>query len=180
MTKKLVLVGPDKLDDGAANPQAGVPTGVIRFTFEDKETEDFDLSKVSDDMKFRLAIHGASQKIGDSYASASQATDAVAFAKAAVKETIAQLYAGTWRATVSAGPKANDLALAMSRVDGDTSLEDCIELVGAMSDDEKKVWKKKPKIAAQIALIAVERAQAKANKLAELAAKADAAEQAKA
>lgn len=160
----------------------GKPVGTIEFTFvEPKEGVEsppdnvatFDLTKCNEATVFRLALHGASQKIGDSYASAGQSDDPVAYAKLAVKETIEQLYAGEWRATSSAGPRVNDLATAMARASGQP-LDQMIAAVAAMDDDQKKVYRKKPKIAAALAAIAAEKAIAKAKKLEEASAKADA------
>jgi len=150
------------------------PTGEIKWTFSDGSTETFNVASVNDTIKGRLALHGASQKIGDSYAGAASSPDPLAYAKAAVKETIAQLYAGEWRATVSAGPKVNDLAIAISRATGE-SLDDSIELVDAMTDDDKKVWRGKAKIKLELAKLVQERNAAKIAKLAEAAAKEEAA-----
>ena len=69
----------------------------VVFTMEAPEGEvgekfTFDLSKVSPDNVIRLALHGASQKIGDSYAGAKDSgEDPVAYAKAAIADTIKQL-----------------------------------------------------------------------------------------
>jgi hypothetical protein len=153
--------------------EAGDPTGVIKWTFSDGSTEEFNTTNVNDAIKARLAIHGASQKIGDSYAGAASSPDPLAYAKAAVKETIAQLYAGEWRATVAVGPKVNDLAVAISRATGE-SLDDSVELVGAMTDEDKKVWRGKAKIKLELAKLVQERNAAKIAKLAEAAAKEDA------
>lgn len=159
MTKKVV-----ELDD------KGVPTGLIRFTFDDKTEEVFDVSKVSDDVKTRGMIHGFSQKIGDSYAGAAKSENALDFAKQAVKDTIAQLYKGDWRAAGAGlgGPRTTDLATAMSRVTGKT-VEQCSAYLDTLNDDEKKAWRAKGKIAAAIAAISAERAAEKARKLAEAA-----------
>jgi hypothetical protein len=144
---------------------AGAPSGTITFTFSDDTTETFDVSKVPDNIRFRLALHGAAQKIGDSYAGASADENPLAYAKDAVKSTIAQLYAGDWRVGGGGGgPRVNELAMAISRAGGET-LEECVEFVGAMSDDEKKAWRKKPKVALALAQIAAEK---QAKRIAEL------------
>lgn len=127
-------------------------------------------------MAGRLAIHGASQKIGDSYAGVAKETDPLAMAKANVKDTIAQIYAGTWRVNAGGGPRVNDLAVAMARVTGEPLEGDdgTIAFVAAMSDDDKKAMRKKPKIAAALAAIAAEKAAERAKKLAEAAEKEEA------
>lgn len=145
--------------------------------------EAFELSKVPgaealdpNTMAGRLAIHGASQKIGDSYAGVAKESDPLAMAKANVKDTIAQIYAGTWRVnSTGGGPRVNDLAVAMARVTGEPleGEDGTVAYVAAMSDDDKKAMRKKPKIAAALAAIAAEKAAERAKKLAEAAAKAD-------
>jgi hypothetical protein len=179
----------------------GAPTGNVVFYFDDhvvakpaspdgKEAAVtgvdsfvvFELSKVpgaetldATSMAGRLAIHGASQKIGDSYAGVAKETDPLAAAKAAVAETIKQIYDGVWRVNAGGGPRVNDLAIAIARVTGQ-SLEGedgAVAYVAAMSDEDKKVMRKKPKIAAELAKIALEKAQKRADELAKKAAEED-------
>jgi hypothetical protein len=154
----------------------GNPTGSIVWKFSDESTITFDMSKVPDAIKSRLALHGASQKVGDSYAGAAGSSDPLAYAKKAVEETIAQLYAGDWRATVAAGPRVNDLAVAISRATGEPLEGDggTIELVAAMSDEDKKVWRGKTKIKLALAQIVNERNAAKIAALTKKAEEEDA------
>lgn len=163
--------------DHADEALRGQPTGLIVWTFPDETKETFDLTKVNDGIKVRLSLHGASQKVGDSYAGAAQSgVDPIEYAKQAVKDTIAQLYAGDWRAASAVGgPRVNDLAVALSRVTGEPleGDEGTIALVAAMTDEDKKVYRKKPKIAAALALIAAERAAAKAAELVKKAEEED-------
>lgn len=172
-TSKQIVTFPEKDEAGNPHPNAGKPTGQIVFTFSDNSTETFDVTKVGEDIKFRAMLHGFSQKIGDSYAGAAATEDPLAYAKSAVRDTIAQLYRGEWRVAASGGggPRVSDLATAIAQVTGE-SLEECVEFVGAMTDEEKKVWRKKPKIAAALAQMAAERAAAKAAALAAEAANA--------
>lgn len=129
----------------------------------------------------RLALHGASQKIGDSYAGVAKEakelnTTALDLAKANVRDTIAQIYKGEWRVNAGGGgPRVNDLAIAISRVTGEAleGEDGTIAYVAAMSDEDKKATRKKPKIAAALAQIAAEKAAERAKKLAEAAAKED-------
>lgn len=159
MTKKVVHLN-----------EAGTPTGLITFTFDDKMEETFDLSKVNDETKLRLMIHGASQKVGDSYAGAAKAENPLDFAKESVKETIAQLYAGDWRAAGAGvgGPRTTDLATALARVTGKT-VEQAAAYIDTLADEEKKALKAKGKVAAALAAITAERAAERAKKLAEQA-----------
>jgi hypothetical protein len=136
----------------------------------------FDLSKVSEEILIRLALHGASQKIGDSYAGAKDSgEDPIAYADAAVQETIKQLLEGKWAIsrTGSGAPRTSMLAQALAAVKG-MSLEEAIEAVGELSDDEKKVLQANKKIAAKIAGLKAEQALARAKKAEEEAAKEDA------
>ena len=145
-----------------------VENGLVVFTFDDGTSETFDGSKVSDEIRKRLYLHGASQKCGDSYAGAGDAADPVAYAKEAVRDTIAQLYAGDWRVTGPSGPRVSDLATAIARLKG-MSIEEATAIVESLNDDQKKLTKKHPQVAATLAVISAERAAARASKLAETA-----------
>ena len=164
MTKKVI----DRLPDGSAS----VYGNTITFTFDDGTTEIFDVTKVPAGTVHDLTMHGASQKVGDSYAGAADSNDPLAYAKAAVKETIAQLYNGDWRATVSR-PKQTDLAIALSRLTGKTP-EEAQAFVDTLDDDAKKAWRAKAKVKATLAVIAAERAAEKAAKLAKAAGEEEA------
>lgn len=141
---------------------------LVVFTFDDGSSETFDMAQVSDEISGRLALHGASQKIGDSYAGAGDAADPLAYAKEAVRDTIAQLYAGDWRVTGPSGPRISDLASAISRLKG-MSIEEATKIVDSLSDEQKKLTKKHPQVAATLAVISAERAALRAAKLAESA-----------
>lgn len=166
MAKKQVLVYPEGL------PNAGQPTGVIQFTFEDNTVQTIDVNTLNDATKFRAMVHGVSQKIGDSYAGAKAEENPLAFAKAAAQETIAQVLRGDWRAARESGPRVTDLAVAASRVAGQT-LEAAIEWLGTLDETQTKEFRNKPKIKAALAQIGAEKAIAKAAKM---QAAADAAE----
>ena len=135
----------------------------------------FDLSKVSPEILARLALHGASQKIGDSYAGAKESgEDPVAYATAAINDTIKQLYEGSWSVgrTGTGAPRTSLLVQAYAQVKGIT-LEEAQEVIGGLNDEEKKVVQAAKKVAAAIAAIRAEQAAARAKKLAEEAAKED-------
>lgn len=157
--------------------EPSVPTGLITFTFDDKTTIDFDVNKVNDAVKARLALHGASQKIGDSYAGAGADTNPLAYAKAAVEATIKDLYAGNWRAASAAGPRGSDLATAFSRATG-KPIEACIAFVNGLDDDAKKALRGKAKIKIELAKIGAEKAAAKLAKLQTAEAPAEGADEA--
>jgi hypothetical protein len=164
-----------------------VPTGRIIFTFSDDTTEIYDIRKTPgyvegidhNSVFFRQAVHGGSQKIGDSYAQAASTSDPLAFAKSAVRDMIAQLYKGEWRSTVEGAPRVNELAVAISRATGE-SLEDAVALVAELDDAGKKEWRNKAKIKVELAKIALEKQTAKLKAAEEAAAKEAAEEAAKA
>jgi hypothetical protein len=142
--------------------------GTVTFDFENGKTAVFDIAKVSADIAKRLALHGASQKVGDSYAGAGEAADPVAYAEQAAGETIAQLVAGDWRVTSAGGPRVSDLAAALSRLNGQP-VEVITEQLAKATDDQKKDLRKIPQVAAALAAIKAESAAKRAAKLAEAA-----------
>ena len=170
MPKKLILIHPE------GHENAGAITGVVRFTFEDESVQEVDVFALPEAIQKHLAVHGASQKIGDSYAGAKAEENPLAFAKESVKGVIDQLVAGIWRAAREGGggPRVSDLTAAWARVSGD-SVEASAEFIGSLSADDAKALRKKPKVAAALAAIAAEKAVARAAKLAEDAQKAEAA-----
>lgn len=166
MPKKIVLTHPE------GHADAGKPTGVIQFTFEDETVQTIDINSLSDEMKFRLMVHGASQKIGDSYAGAKAEPKPVEFAKQAVGDTIKQLVESNWRVTAAGGPRVTDLATVYAQVSGE-SIEAAVELVGSLDEAGVKELRNKPKIKAGLLALAAKRAAEKAAKAAEEAAKAE-------
>lgn len=150
MPKKLIVAG-----------ENGAPTGVIAFKFEDGTEQTIDVNSLSEEVKFRLMVHGASQKIGDSYAGAKSEPKPVEFAKTSVMETIKQLVDGLWRVTSPGGPRVTDLATAYAQVMGET-LEAAVELVGTLNEEEVKALRAKPRIKAALLSIAATRAAEKA------------------
>jgi hypothetical protein len=142
--------------------------GTVTFSFEDGSSQVFDLSKAENVLR-NLALHGASQKIGDSYAGAGDESDPLAYAKAAVADMIGRLYSGDWRQAASGGAKrASLLVLAFAEASGRT-VDEATEVVEGLGDDEKKALNAKPKIKAIIARIKAERAAAAAEKAAKAA-----------
>lgn len=148
-----------------------VEAGTVGFDFENGKTASFDLGAVSPEILRRLALHGASQKIGDSYAGAGESADPAAYAEAAVTETIAQLVAGDWRVTGTGGPRVSDLAAALSRMNGET-IEAVTEKLAKATEEQKKALRKHPQVAAILAAIKAENAAKRASKLAEAASAA--------
>lgn len=147
-------------------------TGVVTFDFEDgKDALVFDPSKCSDAIRTHLELHGAGQKIGDSYASAKKAetdlgVNPVEWSRAQAEGVIAQLYADDWTVRTAGGPSVTDLAVALSEATGATVEETAAKLAEA-DKDTKKAIRSHPDVAAILARIRREKAEKKEKALAE-------------
>ena len=169
---KKVVQGPFtalERDDDGNDLEPGV-TFVV-----DGEEHTILLSELPESVVTRLAVHGISQKVGDSYASAASVEDMtpLAYAKKQIAETIQQLRGGEWRVTVAGGPKATLLARALARVTGRT-LEESISAVENLNDEQKKAYRKDPRIVAASAEIKLEDAQKAKERAANRAGQTDA------
>lgn len=144
--------------------------GNIRFDFANGESIVVNPAEYDSAIQKQGLLHGISQKIGDSYASAETAEEAYAAAKAVV----AGLIEGKWTTRTvgeSSGGSVTMLVEALYRVtksDG-RSMEACAELIGEMDDAQVEGLKKLPPIAAALDSIRAERALAKAEKSAKAA-----------
>lgn len=155
-----------------------VEAKTVTFTHDDKTTAVFELAKCSADMVTRLALHGASQKAGDSYAGAAKETDPLGFAKQAVADTIAQIYSGEWRTSTGGARGPSDLAQAIAQGTGST-VEEATDLLASLGDDEagdnaRKALRNKPKVKAALAAIKARKAIAAAERAAKAADAAEA------
>lgn len=135
----------------------------------------FDLSKVSPEMVIQLALHGASQKIGDSYAGAAKAIEGTEMTEAeyvvdCVTSGIEQLYNNDWsiRTGAGAGPRITDLAKALAEAYKVTE-DEAAERVAGLDADQKKGVRAHPAISPILDRIRAERAAEKAAKSAETA-----------
>lgn len=146
------------------NPEAQAVT----FDFED-ETPVLvvSLDQFSVEIITKLALHGLSQKCGDSYASAAKAiegTDMTAsqYARGQVEAVVKQLVEGDWTTrTPGAGGAVTDLARAISEVLGEP-IEDSVTRLADSSDEEKKALRAHPAVKAVLDRLRAERAAAKA------------------
>jgi hypothetical protein len=139
----------------------------VSFEFEDKSVLTIALSELSPATVIRAALHGISQKGGDSYAGAKDEADPIAFAKAQVADVIRNLQAGDWRAasTGSGGSRISDLAKALAAATG-KPVEEIHESLAEATDEQKKEFAKIPKVAAHLQRIKAEKAIERANKAA--------------
>jgi len=137
----------------------------IEIAFESGEALAVNLDQLDQSIVTKLAIHGLSQKLGDSYAGA-EATEAYDLAN----NVAARLLAGEWTQAREGGgvSRVSMLVEALAAATGKTA-DEALEVVKEMSEDQKKELKKHPAIAKELATIAAERAVAKA-KAAEKAA----------
>ena len=147
--------------------------GTLTFTFDDGEAIVFSVSDVSDKIRNYAMFHGFSQKLGDSYASASKAENPLAWAKQTLRDTIAQLREGDWRAPAGeGGPRVTDLATAIARITG-KSIEEAVAFVDSLDEDQLAVYRAKAKVKAMMAVIRAEKAAERARKATEAAAGAE-------
>ncbi len=138
----------------------------VTFDFGDGNVETFQLSKCSDEMKVQLMLHGASQKIGDNYASAKSQTegteiDPATWAQGQAASCIAQIYDDDWTVRTPGTAAITDLAAALAEATG-KEVEDCVTILADTDTEDKKALRKHPDVAAVLARIKSERAAAKA------------------
>lgn len=124
----------------------------VVFAFEDGEKFTCSIAALDKAIVLKLALHGISQKVGDSYASA----DSIEAGRQAAELTWKNLTAGVW-----ASARGGLLVDALQRATGKT-YEECMDKVAGMDDEEKKALRKHPAIKSALADIAQEKAQAAA------------------
>lgn len=132
-------------------------TMTVSFSFGNGTTLELDLTKLSAEMQKRLMLHGALQKIGDSYAGAK---GNFAEGIAAAKSVIDQLLNGVWKAARGEGegkPRLSELAEAIARIKG-VPVERAYAAVEKASDEQRKQWRSNAKVKAEIARIRAEKA----------------------
>jgi len=149
-----------------AKKSTDVEAQTVIFDFGDGRVETFQLSDMSEEMLVQLALHGASQKIGDSYASAKKTcedtgADPTDWSQAQAAGVIAQLLASDWTVRVAGTSAVTDLATALAEAVEGCSIEDAVARLADADADDKKALRKHPDIAAVLARIKSERAAAK-------------------
>ncbi len=126
--------------------------GGIQIEFENGEELALRLDELDDVIIRKLAVHGLSQKVGDSYAGAESIAEAVGLAHG----VWTNLKAGLWGAKVSRGGK---IVEAIHRVTGKT-VEECLELWQGMDDAKQKALRKHADVKHELAVMEMERAAA--------------------
>lgn len=135
-------------------------TGIVFFNFGNGKSLEFDTNKLTVEMQKELMFHGASQKIGDSYAGKSKTND-YAGAISAAQGVMDQLYAGDWRSAPGEGegrPRLAELAEAIARLKN-APVEKAMAAVEAATDDQRKTWRTNPEVKHAIQAIRLEKAQ---------------------
>lgn len=132
-------------------------TGEVEFQFGNGTLLKLNVFGLSDEIKNRLMLHGALQKVGDSYAGAKG--DYTAGVRSA-QDVIDGLVAGNWKTDREGEgkPRLGELAAAISRIKG-ISLEVASTAVEAADDNKRKEWRGHPRIKAAIAQIRADKAQ---------------------
>ncbi len=135
---------------------------IVSFKFGNGAELTLDVSTLDQEIQTNLMIHGALQKIGDSYAGAAGDYD---FAIAAAKKVIDNLLAGEWKSGREGGgeskPRVTELAEAVARIKG-MELAQAVEVISGLSDDQRKALRAKDKVKSVIAQIRYEKASKKA------------------
>lgn len=138
----------------------------VEFTFKDKEPIAVRLEDFSPEVQLHFALHGMSQKFGDSYSSAK---GDVEVAMKSFNATLEQLKAGDWRAARGEGdakPRTTELAAALARIKG-IDVAEVAKALDAMPEEKRKELRSNDRVKATIAVLRAEKAQAKLDKLGE-------------
>ena len=137
----------------------------VTFKFSDGSEQVANLNELSAETLKQLALHGASAKLGDSYASAGEIEeeggDPIAWAKGIVSTTWNNLKQGLWSVRGEGGVRVTVLAQAVAMVYGITP-EQAAEKLAEMDEDKRKALSAAPKIAAKVAGLKAEAAAKRA------------------
>ena len=135
----------------------------VTIKFLEGESVTLLLEDIPEETIKRLALHGASQKLGDSYSG----EDDIEVARARALGVANRLKQGDWKAVRegSGGSRISDLARALAAITGNT-VEQSVAVIEDMDKAKRAGLRRHPKIAAELARMAAERAQEKANKAA--------------
>jgi hypothetical protein len=131
----------------------------VTFKFADATETVLSLAELPEGIVRKLALHGLSQKAGDSYAGVKGDVNQ---AKTNVQEVFDNLKNGVWGSSGGGGgPRLMDLAEAIAEIKG-KQLAEVLEAVKGVSDEQRKAWRAHPAIKTKIAEIALRKAQASA------------------
>lgn len=150
----------------------------IAFQFGDAGEVTVAMADLKPEIVAKLAVHGLSQKLGDSYAGAAKATESLdmtadEYAKNQVEAVFKQLTEGEWSTRTPGGPRITDLVQAFADTTG-YPVEDVAEQAQDWTKEEKDAIRKHPQVKARLSEIRAERQAAKAAKDAAAAENAEA------
>ena len=156
----------------------------VKIVFPDGSEHVSRLSDFKPEVVIRLALHGLSQKLGDSYAGAADEENPLGYAKESVTDVHGQLVNGDWRVTGTGGSRITLLARALARATGQTveAAQGVIDVKAEYGDDGKpseagkaflKAVRADAAIKAAVAEIKLEDAQKAKAKLGATGEKAD-------
>ena len=135
-----------------------VEANSITFEWADDTTTLVDLDAFTPELIARAAIHGLSQKLGDSY---SGAAGNILNAKAMFDDTLASLIAGDWNRAGGGFSTGGIWVEALAQA-ADATIEEALEKWNAMDDAERAAIRKLPAVKLAKAEIELARAKAKA------------------
>lgn len=137
-------------------------TDLLKISFTTGQDLEVSLAEIPPEIVHRLALHGLSQKVGDSYAGCEVDE---AFDKASA--VVSDLKEGNWSTRVATGgsPRSTQLAQALADATGKT-LDEAAAVLEPMDDEQKKDLRKHPQIKACLAQIRAAKAAADAEKAA--------------
>ena len=120
------------------------------------------ITELDEEIIARLAMHGLSAKMGDSYAGVEKISECREAANRVWEDLVAKNW--TTRVAGAGGPRITQLAEALSRVamgrGKELTVDQAVTAVDAMPDEQKKALRKVPAIKEAIAQIKIERLQA--------------------
>jgi len=127
---------------------------IVKFEFSTGQTLEADLNKLPDEMKLKLALHGLSQKLGDSYAGAE---DGEAYECA--NKVLEDLVAGNWSSRVAGAgsPRTTMLAEALALA-ANVTVEEAVAKIADMDDEKVKAIRNHQVVKAKLAEIKAKRA----------------------
>lgn len=130
---------------------------LLYLNFSNGTKLEFDMDKVPAPTQRLLSFHGASQKIGDSFAGVKM-NYAEGIANA--KKVIDQLYAGDWEGErEGGGPRLAELSAAIARIKN-VPLEKAAAAVEKATKEQRDGWRSNAQVKAMVAQIRAEKAQA--------------------
>lgn len=138
-----------------AKKEYDLDTKVLSIEFGNGTVLECEVGDLSPEIQTQLMLHGAAQKIGDSFAGA-KGNFNVGIESA--KGVIEQLKAGEWRGGGDeARPRLAELAAAIARLRG-AELEKVTAAVEKATDEQRKAWRSNPQVKAMIAQQRAEKA----------------------